>query len=419
MHPRAGSFAPPVREAVDEAAVRRVLEPSLLFVDLLGGSGTAWGCFAPGVACTAKHVVGEAKEVDVVSVDGRRARARVLNVHPVDDIALLDVRALSPPPPPLSVSPVDGPSGTTVVCRAGPRPSPNAQPFLRCDPTAGTLLEYTRKKDGNTLARLLHLGVGIKGDSGGPLFDPRTGLVVGMHVAEENGVGRGATAMAMADTFEPVSTRERWVRACPMPTNLGTVAGLALALGCAASTDAARATHFAELGKRFLALGRRIEAYSAFTETLTTTSRDAKAWLLRALVFPEHDAGRDDAALAFRLEPKLRDDTELRSLTRSLPAWSLRWAKRLRDRTARKGYRLATLIAPRGCASCPDFCAAVRARPDLQLLEAEGANHPTAETWLRSRIDGKTPTEGTKDESDGGIYTAIDDRAARGCALRP
>ena len=408
--------------------MRKVLHPSLLFVEQGQGIGTAWGCFAPGVACTAKHVVGESKEVYVVTVDGRRARAVVLNVHPKDDVAVLDVRALTPPPPPLPVSPVDGPTDGTVVCRAGPRPTPEAAPFLRCDPTAGTLLEWVAsgpsgqdgpKRDGTTVARLLHLGVGIKGDSGGPIVDVITGLVLGIHVAEENGVGRGATAMAISDTFEPVREREAWVRACGLPAGPESIASRVLSLGCSATKDAARAIHYRELGKLFLALGRRTEAFSAFTEALTLDPRDAHAWLLRGLVFADHDAGHDDAAFAFRLSPALREDAALATVAGGIAPWAGRWATRLRDRSAPIGHRLATLIAPRGCASCPAFCAAVRATPKMHLFAAEGANHPTAETWLRARAEGRALSADSRDTSDGGTYVSIDERVGRDCTLRP
>lgn len=388
------------------------LRPSILWVRAGLGEGTAFGCFAAGVACTAKHVTAGQDKVKVQTVDGRSATVSVLNEHPVDDVAILDIRTLGDAVRPLAVSPLDAPPEGVVVCRVGPPPRPTLPPFVRCDPSAGILSEYTKGKDGHTIGRLVHLGLGFKGDSGAPIVDPATRLVVGVHVAEENSVGRGATSSALTDTFEAVRKRHEWLRRCH-PTGDPSARGIAYDLGCGATDDERRARLFRGLGRHMLVIGRRAEAHAAFTESIAHAPTDARGWLWRAITFADSHAALEDAAFAFRLEPALRRTEVLlaRTTGRGL-AGGFELARALRNRVAPPQATLATLVAPRGCASCPDFCAYVQKRPNTFLFAVEGANHPAAQKWLRSLL-----ATGGVEAAGAETLSALDTRARSGCAV--
>jgi hypothetical protein len=354
----------------------------------------------PGVACTAKHVVGAAFSAEVTDARGRTIEAPVIAMHPQDDVALLDIRALSLPPLPLTH--LDNPPEGTVVCRLGHPPSHPTRPFARCDPLAGVLHESTGRTDGTVLPRLVHLGIGLKGDSGAPLYDPRTGLVVGMHVSEANGSGRAATPAAIHDTLRGIQAKTPWLSGCARggPSE---VAQRSLLLGCTDLASRERTHHFRRLGASMLVLGRHGEALAAFEEALEIDNRDARTWLWRALVFPSSAHARDDAAFAFRLNPGLREDG---ALAREVNGPQLAVARALRDELAPPGARLATLVGEGACDACESFCAAARKDPRVRLWAVEGANHPVAEGLLKERTgakDGRLP------------FVAVDNRAAVGC----
>lgn len=406
---RAAGARPELADERAENIARRDALPSILWVNAQLGSGTAFACFAPGVACTAKHVVGDATTVTVTTSAGKSGTARVLNTHPLDDVAILDIRELGEPlPRPLPVSPLDPPPEGVVVCRFGPPMQGVPAPFLRCDPTAGILQEYAKRNDGTTLPRLIHLGLGFKGDSGSPLFDPVTGMVVGIHVAEENGGGRGATTSSIADAFEPLRKSEPWAAKCFEPAQRG-IAGRSLRLGCASLTEAEKRHLFIGLGARLAAHGRRGEAYAAFSEALALAPGDGAMWLWRSLAFPSSHGAREDAAYAFRLSPALRATAALEAaLAQGQARPSLvRQALRLRDEVAPVGAKLATIISSAGCGSCPAFCERVRKADKVRLFEAQGANHPTGEAWLRGRA-GRAAAGHT-------TLLAIDERVSAGC----
>lgn len=389
----------PAAPALEELA-RRAVTPSLLRVDLGdGGTGTAFACLVPGLACTAKHVVGDATKVRVAAA-GRTADAPVLAVHPEDDVALLDVRGLGLSP--LAVTLLDAPPEGVTVCRLGYPPSHRDRPFVRCDPLGGFLLESSAREDGTVVPRIVHLGIGLKGDSGAPLYDPRTGLVVGMHVSEANGSGRAATPAAIHDTLRGIQAKTPWLSGCARggPSE---VAQRSLLLGCSDLASRERTHHFRRLGASMLLLGRHGEALAAFEEALEIDDRDARTWLWRALVFPGSAHARDDAAFAFRLDPGLREDA---ALAREVNGPLLAAARALRDELAPPGARLATLVGEGACSACESFCAAARKDPGVRLWAVEGANHPVAEGLLKERTgakDGRLP------------LVAVDNQAAVGC----
>lgn len=391
-----------------EAETRRLVGPSLLRVRMAGegGYGTAFACAVPGIACTAKHVVGAETAVQVTAQNGRTVEAPVVAMHPEDDIALLDVRALGLPPLPLSH--VDAPNEGTVVCRLGHPPSHPTRPFSRCDPTAGVLHEASTRNDGTVTPRLVHLGIGLKGDSGAPLFDPQTGLVVGIHVSEANGSGRAALPTAVHDLLIGTRPSRPWVKGCAQdgPTDFWK---RSLLLSCAEVVEDARASHYRHLGAAYLTLGRRGEALSAFDEALELEPYNALGWLWRALVYPTSAHALDDAAFAFRMEPDLRRDDKLAEL---LPtAWQAA-ARALRDAVAPKGARLVTLIGDGACDACPTFCLAARSAKNTRLWAVEGANHPAAASYFQTLT--ATPDGGS------GPIVVVGDKAAFGCeALKP
>lgn len=391
-----------------EALTRRFVTPSLLRVRMFseGGFGTAFACAVPGVACTAKHVVGAALSAEVTDARGRTIEAPVIAMHPQDDVALLDIRALSLPPLPLTH--LDNPPEGTVVCRLGHPPSHPTRPFARCDPLAGVLHESTGRTDGTVLPRLVHLGIGLKGDSGAPLFDTSTRLVVGIHVSEANGSARAALPSSAHDLLVGTRKLHPWTRACAQdgPTDLWK---RTLLLSCADLVDDARASHFRHLGAAMLALGRRAEAISAFDEAIELDPNGALGWLWRALVFPSSAHARDDAAFAVRLEPSLREDRTLREM---LPKAWFEAARTLRDIVAPRGARLVTLIADGACDACPAFCAAAERATATKLWAVEGANHPDAQAFFLELANAS--------DAGAGPVVAIDGKAALGCdALRP
>ena len=69
--------------AESKALTRAVVGPSLLRVSMAdGGFATAFACAAPGLACTAKHVVGDRTKVPLRAFDGRTLDAPVVaRVH--------------------------------------------------------------------------------------------------------------------------------------------------------------------------------------------------------------------------------------------------------------------------------------------------------------------------------------------------
>lgn len=390
----------PATEHLD-AETRRAALPSILPLSAGLGEGTAFACVAPGLACTAGHVVGSHARVTVQVRGQRGIEVPVLKKHPLDDVALLDIRGLPGPPPPLPVSSLDVPPEGLLVCRIG-YPPRQSKPLVRCDPIGRVILESAPRVDGAVLPRIVHLGVGLKGDSGGPLYDPQTGLVVGMHIAESNGAGRAATAAAILDLVQDLERKHPWVRACVTGpgASLGT---LAHRLRCPDLGPRARAEILRRVGERLLALGRRGEALSAFDEALGVHPEDGLSWLWRALVFPISSHARDDAAFAFRLSPSLRQESEL---SRHFAGPLRQMAQSLRDAVAPVGVRLATIVGPGGCDACPTFCEAARRAPRLRLWAVDDANHPAAEAWLRRRI-AKAPA--------GAVLLAVDGRASAGC----
>ena len=403
------SIVPSRKPVTDpEAETRRLVGPALLRVNMAGegGYGTAFACAVPGIACTAKHVVGSSLAVQVTSANGRSVEAPVVAVHPEDDIALLDIRALGLAPLPLSH--VDTPIEGTLVCRLGHPPSHPTRPFARCDPSAGVLHEASARNDGTVAPRLVHLGIGLKGDSGAPLFDPATGLVVGIHVSEANGSGRASLPTAVHDLLIGTRPARPWIKGCAQdgPNEFWK---RSLLLSCADVVDDARASHFCHLGAAYLALNRRGEALSAFEEALALDPYNALGWLWRALVYPKSAHAQDDAALAFRMEPDLRVDDKVTLLLPS--AWHAT-ARALREQVAPTGTRLVTLIGDGACDACPAFCAAARSTPNVKLWAVEGMNHPAAAAFFQSMTP--TPDGGT------GPIVGVGDRAAYGCdALKP
>jgi tetratricopeptide (TPR) repeat protein len=165
----------------------------------------------------------------------------------------------------------------------------------------------------------------------------------------------------------------------------------------------AAAEQFRFLGTALLDLGRRAEALAAFDEALEAEPLEAVNWLWRALTFPQSAQARDDAAFAMRLRPALRHDA---SLDQSFPAGYRPLLRGLRDEVAPQGARLATLVGEGACASCPEFCQAARRKAEVRLWAVEGANHPIAESFFRSRIGAR---EGA------GPFLAIDEHYALGC----
>jgi hypothetical protein len=362
---------------------------------------TAFACILPGLGCTARHVVGDAQEIQVKPQGGPPRRVPVLGAHPEDDVALLDLRELRLPPLPVTM--LDPPVEGVTVCRAGHPPSHPDRPFARCDPVGGVLLEASERKDGTVLARLVHLGIGLKGDSGSPLYDPATGLVVGMHVAESNGTARASLPATLHDTRVALARKHPWLNGCSRQgsTEAGT---RALILACVSLDAGERANHYRQLGATLLRLGRRSEALSAFDEAIDAEPYGATNWLWRALVFPQSAHARDDAAFAFRLEHMLRQDRPLKQV---LPLPMHAPALALRDEVAPPAARLASLVAPGACASCPEFCAAARKARDVRLWAVEGANHPAAQGWLQERLAAEKKSKVP--------LLAIDGRTASGC----
>jgi hypothetical protein len=395
-------LVPAPHPAKAEAATRRAVEPSLLRVDLgAQGSGTAFACVVPGLACTAKHLVGNAEKVRVVSAKGRALEVPVVGVHPTDDVALLDIRPLALPP--LALTLFDLPPVGLTVCRIGHPPSHPKTPFVRCDPVGGSMLEAPLSDNGTVVLRLVHLGLGLKGDSGAPLYDPQTGLVVGMHVSEANGSGRATSPTAIHDAIHMAEATLEWVQQCTQTGGPTEIARRTLLLSCPALSPLQRAEQFRFLGTALLDLGRRAEALAAFDEALEAEPLEAVNWLWRALTFPQSAQARDDAAFAMRLRPALRHDA---SLDQSFPAGYRPLLRGLRDEVAPQGARLATLVGEGACASCPEFCQAARRKAEVRLWAVEGANHPIAESFFRSRIGAR---EGA------GPFLAIDEHYALGC----
>jgi hypothetical protein len=378
------------------------VEPSLLRVDLgAEGSGTAFACVVPGLACTAKHLVGGAQKVRVIAANGRALEAPVVGAHPADDVALLDIRPLALPP--LALTLLDLPPVGLTVCRLGHPPSHPKVPFVRCDPVAGAMLEAPESENGTVVVRLIHLGLGLKGDSGAPLYDVQTGLVVGMHVSEANGSGRATSPTAIHDAIHMLEVSLDWVQQCTQTGGPTEIARRTLLLSCPEMSPLKRAEQFRFLGAAHLDLGRRAEALAAFDEALEAEPLEALNWLWRALLFPQSAHAREDVAFALRLQPSLRDDA---ALDLSFPAGYRPILRALRDEVAPRGARLATLVGEGACASCPEFCQAARRKAEVRLWAIEGANHPVAESFLRAR-------SGAREGS--GPFLAIDGHHAVGC----
>ncbi|MGC6513557.1 MAG: S1 family peptidase [Myxococcota bacterium] len=184
-----------VADAAEEASVgwvaqvqvqRRPLLPALdRYRTLVGGAvpsstptqGTTGTAFLMGGHwVTAYHVVNGAERVAMLTADGRRVEARVKQVHPELDLAVLGLTTDAPGTEAgVACTDVSGPRAAVIWGYEG-RSEPIGRPVQALGEVRRTIHDATRDW-------LEIEGTVVNGQSGAPLLDTVSGCVLGMVVA--------------------------------------------------------------------------------------------------------------------------------------------------------------------------------------------------------------------------------------------
>lgn len=186
--PRASASAPTVRAA----SIERVIRHLTVRVRAVGchRTGTASGvAVGPHTLITNQHVVADAAAVELNHWDGSSARARVVAIAAVDDLAVVHVDGQLPAVGRLAET--DPAAGTDVL--AAGYPHGGVQTVER-----GRIIEYAPLATSPDASAVMRLSTPIvEGNSGGPVVDV-TGAVVGVVFGIETATGYGVAVPASA-----------------------------------------------------------------------------------------------------------------------------------------------------------------------------------------------------------------------------
>lgn len=177
------------RSTEEETVIRvaRAATPAVVGISRGGGSGSGVIVRADGVIITNAHVVGNARNVEVTTADGRTLTGRVLGRDADVDTAIVQVQATNLPVAPL---------GDSDRLEVGQIAVAIGNPLgLERTVTRGVVSAINRDPRGIGLASgLIQTDAAINpGNSGGPLLDS-SGRVIGINTA----VLTGATGLGFA-----------------------------------------------------------------------------------------------------------------------------------------------------------------------------------------------------------------------------
>ena len=166
--------------------VARQITPAVVGVSQGGASGSGVIIRNDGVVITNAHVVGNAREVNITTADGRRLRGTVLGRDEIVDIAVVRVAERGLPQAPI---------GDSDRLEVGQQAIAIGNPVgLERTVTSGIISAVNRSPRGFELGGLIQTDAAINpGNSGGPLLDSQ-GRVIGINTA----VLRGTTGLGFA-----------------------------------------------------------------------------------------------------------------------------------------------------------------------------------------------------------------------------
>ena len=199
------------RSTEEETVIRvaRTATPAVVSVSRRGGSGSGVIVRADGIILTNAHVVGNARNVEVRTADGRTFTGTVLGRDPSVDTAVVRVAARNLPAAPL---------GDSDRLEVGQIAVAIGNPLgLERTVTRGVVSATNRAPGGVDLAAgLIQTDAAINpGNSGGPLLDS-SGRVIGINTATYSGatgLGFAIPINVATDVMEQILTTGRVRRA--------------------------------------------------------------------------------------------------------------------------------------------------------------------------------------------------------------
>ena len=206
-----------VNQSVVHITTRSVQGDSLLLFETVtegSGSGSVWD--QQGHILTNYHVVKDARIIQVTLYDGKSYVARLVGQDPVNDIALLQVKA-----PVTRLKPVS--LGNSAQLKIGQKIFAIGNPFgLERTLTVGIISSLNRTlptHNGRTMKSIIQVDAALnQGSSGGPLLNT-SGQLVGMNTAiasrtgENTGVGFAIPANTINRVVPELISNGRVIRA--------------------------------------------------------------------------------------------------------------------------------------------------------------------------------------------------------------
>jgi len=199
------------RSTEEETVIRvaRNATPAVVGVSRQGSSGSGVIVRANGIIITNAHVVGNARQVEVTTADGRTLTGRVLGRDPSVDTAIVQVDATNLPVAPL---------GDSDRLEVGQIAVAIGNPLgLERTVTRGVVSAVNRDPRGIGIAAgLIQTDAAINpGNSGGPLLDSQ-GRVIGINtaiLAGTTGLGFAIPINVATDVMQQILTTGRVRRA--------------------------------------------------------------------------------------------------------------------------------------------------------------------------------------------------------------
>jgi S1-C subfamily serine protease len=199
------------RSTEEETVIRvaRSATPAVVGISRSGSSGSGVIVRKDGIIVTNAHVVGNAREVEVTTADGRTLTGRVLGLDPDVDTAIVQVTATNLPVAPL---------GDSDRLEVGQVAVAIGNPLgLERTVTRGVVSAVNRDPRGIGIAAgLIQTDAAINpGNSGGPLLDS-SGRVIGINtaiLAGTTGLGFAIPINVAIDVMQQILTTGRVRRA--------------------------------------------------------------------------------------------------------------------------------------------------------------------------------------------------------------